>query len=71
MIGRREVISLIGGAVAWPVVARAQQPALPMIGFLGTSSPGLFVSRVAAFHDGSWRYSRRLVRKVKLFGARQ
>jgi ABC-type uncharacterized transport system substrate-binding protein len=50
---RRDFITLLGGAVAtWPLVARAQQPMIPVVGFLHSASPGPFSTFVAAFRDG-------------------
>jgi putative ABC transport system substrate-binding protein len=51
-VKRREFLSLLGGAAAWPVAARAQQPAMPVIGFLGSETPELWARRLRAFHQG-------------------
>jgi putative tryptophan/tyrosine transport system substrate-binding protein len=51
-VKRRDFITLVGGAVAWPVAARAQQPVMPVIGFLDSRSPDAMVGRLRAFHQG-------------------
>jgi putative tryptophan/tyrosine transport system substrate-binding protein len=48
-MNRREFIAGLGSAAAWPVVARAQQPAMPAVGFLHSGSPAQFAHLVAVF----------------------
>src|SRR5262249_3888571 len=54
-IRRRELLAALGGtAVAWPLAARAQQPSMPVIGFLSSASPNLsgYAIRLRAFRQG-------------------
>jgi putative ABC transport system substrate-binding protein len=68
MMRRRDFISLLGAAAAttWPLVARAQQAAMPVIGFISSRSPSESEPDIAGFRQGSSRIYRTLERRHRV-----
>ena len=52
MMRRREFIMLLGGAATWPLKVSAQQPTMPVVGFLDPTSPDMFAHRLLGFRQG-------------------
>jgi putative ABC transport system substrate-binding protein len=51
-IRRRKFLATLGGAAAWPLAARAQQAAMPVVGWLSSALPGPYAYVLAAFRSG-------------------
>jgi putative tryptophan/tyrosine transport system substrate-binding protein len=66
MIKRREFIAGLGGAAAWPLLARAQRPAMPVVAYINGASAEVGAGYVAAFRKGLGETGYRRVSGVRL-----
>ena len=57
-IARRKFLATLGGAAAWPLAARAQQPAMPVVGILAVAAPEANAIRLRAFREGLYQPSQ-------------
>jgi hypothetical protein len=64
---RREFITLLGGAAAWPLAARAQQPTMPLVGFLYAGTAQAVGRHLASFRDGVRRLGMPAPTSIQVF----